>query len=107
MKLKTFISTVVFAMMLASTCGVAQFGNAEAQRQADAQAKAERDRAYAQAQAQADALAQQQAAAQAFAKQAAWEAFRDAAVAKLTSERDEAIAKLSAGYANLADLKSQ
>lgn len=93
--------------MLGSTCGVAQFGNAQAQRQAEARAKAERDRAYAQAQAQADAQARAQAAGQAGAKQAEWEVFRDAAVAKLTSERDEAIAKLHAGYTNLADLKSQ
>jgi Sel1 repeat len=125
MKLKAFISTVALAMMFGSTCGVVWsqiprsggsgngnrwdrgYANSQAQQQAEARAKAERDRAYAQAQAQADELAQEQAAAQAGAKQAAWEAFRDAAVAKLTSERDEAIAKLYAGYTNLADLDSQ
>ena len=106
MKLTAFISTVALAMMLGSTCEVV-WGQTYMQRQAEAQAKAQRDRAYAQAQAQAEAQARMQAAAQAGAKQAGWEMFRDAAVAKLTSERDEALAKLSAGYTNLADLKSQ
>jgi hypothetical protein len=113
MKLKAFISTVALAMMFGSTCGVVwgetyqQYEQRQAEARAEAQAKAKRDRAYAQTQAQADDLAQEQAATQAGAAQAAWEAFRDAAVAKLTSGRDEAIAKLSAGYTNLADLKSQ
>jgi hypothetical protein len=103
MKLKAFISTVTLAMMLGSSCGVV-WGQYITREERAAQA---RQKAYGQAQAQADAQARAQAAGQAAAKQAAWETFRDAAVAKLISERDEAIAKLRAGYTNLADLKSQ
>jgi TPR repeat protein len=127
MKLTALISTVAIATMLGSTCGIVWgqiprsgqrgggYGNgglittrSQADAAADAQRRAKMQAIEEWAQEQADALARAQAAAQAAAKQAEWEAFRGPAVAKLTSERDEAITNLRAKYSPvITDLESQ
>jgi hypothetical protein len=111
MKLTPFTTTLALATMLGSACGVVwgqiprsgQPGNGglyTTRRQADAAAQA---RADAEIRAK-----EKQAQAQADAKQAEWEAFRDAAVAKDRSERNEAITNLCARYSPvITDLESQ
>jgi len=62
----------------------------------------------AQIQRQLNEIAAQKAAAQAAAKTAEWEAFRDSETAKLANERDEAIKHLRAKYnPTIAELESQ